>query len=155
LLIISIVSGAVLLTISRSNTKQIQATTNVLAQTITLGQEHAMLLSSVLGLQINPDSFQLLSYQTKDNKSGNWVALDERAFEKQAIPNGVSVSVIMDNQNEENGESDESNQPRIIISTNGDFTPFTIYVGKSGETPRYLIRGESNGSLTVKAVGRQ
>ena len=49
-------------------------------------------------------------------------------------------------------QEDEDQLPQVVISTNGDITPFTIYVGKKGKSPRYVIKGDADGNITSKLL---
>jgi len=53
----------------------------------------------------------------------------------------------------EEDEDDVSHPPQIVISTNGDITPFTIYIGKKGKSPRYVIKGDADGTISSKLLG--
>jgi hypothetical protein len=66
------------------------------------------------------------------------------------IPSGIQVQVKISAEETE-GEG-KKNHPPIIFSTSGDMTPFTIYVGRVGEAPRYAIKGEADGKLTTTAL---
>jgi len=164
LFIISIVSGTVLMTISRSSTKDVQAVANELTQLITLAQEQAMLQSTVLGLNITASSYQFYVYTTAEHaKAATWVPLTDDAFKARSIPSDVQLDFTnadkktsSDDEDDNNKSDDEKKiQPAIIISTNGDITPFTIYIGKRNAKPMYVIRGESSGNVTVKINGEQ
>ena len=43
-------------------------------------------------------------------------------------------------------------KPQIVISTNGDVTPFTIYVGRKGKKPLYAISGDADGNVTSREL---
>lgn len=57
-----------------------------------------------------------------------------------------------DNNADEEEASEKQIQPDIIISSSGDMTPFTITIGKKGEQPRYLIRGNTDGTVTTQII---
>lgn len=142
LFIIGIVSGATLLTISHSHHKAVETFANQLTQTITLAEEQAMLQPAVLGVSIQENTlrFSVLKTTAKQTK---WLPLND-AILQQAIPNDLALSF--------HGETDKKNSPQIIISTNGDLTPFVLYVGMKGEKPRYMIKGDANGNITNLAL---
>ena len=49
-------------------------------------------------------------------------------------------------------DENEKHSPQIVISTNGDITPFKIYVAKTGKSPRYVISGDADGNITSKSL---
>ncbi|TAK75190.1 MAG: type II secretion system protein GspH [Gammaproteobacteria bacterium] len=126
LFITSIVTSVALLSLHRNENKQVESLANELTQMLTLAEEQAMLQPSVLGLTIGADRFQFTRLQ-KDR----WVPVEEHA-----IPEGMQLRL----------------EGEVIISMNGDITPFTLYVGKKGEKPRYAVRGDVDGTITSKAL---
>lgn len=132
LFIISIVTTVALLSISHNDNKQIEAFAKDLTQMMSLAEEQAMLNPDVLGLSFKDHALSFL----KQSKDG-WSSLDDPIFEKYTIPSNIEVTVAQTTSN-----------PQIVISTNGNVTPFTIYIGKKGQKPRYVIRGDADGSVT-------
>lgn len=157
LFIISIVSTVALLSISRNSNKQIETFANELAQTITLAEEQALLQPAVIGVRVKNDVVEFSAYHppvpAEKNKTASWELIQDDVLGKHAIPSSVAVKVEMANAHpSDSAENEEKQQPQIIISTNGDVTPFTIYVGKQDEKPRYVIKGEADGTITVKPL---
>lgn len=153
LFIISIVTSMAFLTIGSNENRQLESFANELTQILTLAEEQAMLQPSVLGLSLNEHSFQFASYDSvTDEKTKVWTPLQDKLLGRQRIPRGVALSVEVGEKRTGSVQESEKNNPQIIISTNGDITPFTIYVGKPGEKPRYAIRGDADGSVTNKLL---
>lgn len=152
LFIISIVTSVALLSISRSQNRQIESFANELTQLLSLAEEQAMLQPNVLGLSIKDDALQFASYQAAtDKKKSVWLPLANSLLSKHSVPNDVDVSIHVNGAKVSDDEEKNPNPP-IVISTNGDMTPFTIYIGKKGEKPRYMIRGETDGKITNKVL---
>lgn len=159
LFIISIVTSVALLSIRQNENKQMETFANELAQTLMLAEEQAMLQPTVLGLSLGEHSFQFSTYTTASTtastseKKSNWLPMEDKVLGMHSIPHNIHVGVEVGNRSKETStEEKEKNIPQIIISTNGDLTPFVIYVGKKGEKPRYAVRGEADGSITSKAL---
>jgi len=149
LFIISIVTTTALLTISHNSNKTMESFADQLMQTLTLAEEQAILQPSVIGLHVDEQSFRFSSLQEEAASQKNtWVPLQDSILGKHRIPNGIEVSVKVDAASADA----EKKNPQIIISTNGEATPFTIYVGKPGEKPLYAIRGEADGSISNKML---
>lgn len=150
--IISIVTSVALLTISKNENRQMELFAGELAQSVTLAAEQAMLQPAILGLSIYPSSYHFASYLPPvDGKKYQWVPLQDKLLGKHGIPDGMEVIVQVEApQKAGKKKEDLKNAPQIIISTNGDMTPFKIYIGKKGKNPRYLIQGDVNGSVISK-----
>lgn len=156
LFIISIVTTVALLSINRNENKRLEAFANELTQVVTLAEEHAMLQPTVLGLTFNEQSFQFAALKTSINGNGekknNWESLQDNVLGRHVIPNNIELNIEVGNNHLTSSNDAEKINPQIIISTNGDVTPFTIYVGKKGEKPRYVITGDADGNVTNKEL---
>lgn len=147
--IISIVTTVALLSINQNKNKTIESFAKQLTQILTLAEEQAILQPIVLGMYLDHDSFRFSSLQSEPKtQKSTWVPLQDTILGKHRIPNGILVSIKVDGQSMDL----EKKNPQIIISTNGEATPFTIYVGQPGEKPLYAIRGEMDGSITNAAL---
>lgn len=148
LFIISIVTSVALLTISRNENRQMEVVANELAQTLTLAEEQAMLQTMVLGLLVSEHAFQFEAYQaSSDGKQARWVPHDDTMLARHELAEDIHLDVLVEGKH-----LSSSAVPQVIISTNGDITPFTIYVGKKGEKPRYIVKGDTDGSVSTKLI---
>lgn len=152
LFIISIVTSVALLTISRNQNKQLETFANELAQTMSLAEEQAMLQSTVLGLRLDDHSFHFATMQQaiEGEKKTGWSPLQDTILGQHPIPSDIQLAVQVGGQ--KLGNDNSKPIPQVIISTNGEITPFTIYVGKKGEKPRFSITGDADGNITNKAL---
>lgn len=142
MLIVSVVSGAALLSIGHHTNRQLAAFADTMTQSVTLAVERAMLEPVVLGLTVKDQAFEFasLQQQVQGGKPNVWKPLEDVLLGPHPVPDNIEVSMKV------NGVS--KNDPKMIISTNGELTPFTIYVGQKGKKPRYAIRGQSDGTVT-------
>jgi general secretion pathway protein H len=151
-LIISIVTSVGVLTISRNNNKEVESFAKEFTQVIKLAEETAMLQPAELGLIVKAENYQFVILEAaKDGKAKHWSPLDDNALGQHLIPSHVQISI----DTHSGGNADEENAPkapRIVISTNGDVTPFTIYIGKQGAKPRFVITGDADGNITIKEL---
>jgi general secretion pathway protein H len=155
LFIISIVTSVALLTMSHNENRQLESFTNELVQIMTLAEEQAMLQPSVLGLSLKENSFQFVAYQSSsDEKKQAWVPLEDKLLGTHTIPSHFQVDVEVNGKpaSSDNESGTANGMPQVVISTNGDITPFTIYVGKKGQKPRYVIRGDADGNVTSRLL---
>lgn len=157
LFIISIITTVALLKIGHNDTNQLKSFVNELTQMMTLAEEQAMLQPTVLGLSLDERSYQFASLKAAQDMTGKnrWEPVNDHLLNKHIIPSDIRVMVQINHQSipitRTPSEMSENN-PQIIISTNGDMTPFIIYVGKKGERPRYAIIGEADGRITNKSL---
>lgn len=147
--IVSIITGVAMLSIGRNDNKKIETFANELTQLLTLAEEQAILQPSVLGLSLSEHSLQFSSYrQEASQKKQSWTPLQDKILGHHPIPNGIQVGLEIGEIKTSALQGTVKNHPQIIISTSGDVTPFTIYVGKRGEKPLYAIRGDADGNVT-------
>lgn len=152
LFIISIVTSVALLTIGRNENKKMETFANELTQMVSLAEEQAMLQPTVLGVSFSKHSFQFASLQTAtDDKKNKWAPSQDAILNKHAIPNGIQVRVQVGNETAD-VSNDTKKNPQIVMSTNGDVTPFTIYIGKTGEKPSYAVIGDADGKISSKSL---
>ncbi len=140
IVIISIVSTVALLTVGHNQNRRMESVARQFTQMLTLAEEQAMLQPAVLGLSVTGSSFQFLTYQT------HWVPLQDKALASHSLPDNIVLTLMNSRQLEDTDDSDEVT-PQIVISTNGNVTPFTLYIGKQGEAPRYVVTGEADGTI--------
>lgn len=156
--IISIVTSVALLSVGRNENKKIDAFAIELAQLITLAEEQAMLQPQVLGLLIDDQSLQFKSMNQSGDKI-SWTVLEDKILGARAVPDNIELTLRLNGEkpkepDDEKADDDEKLKqiPQIIISTNGDLTPFSLYIGKRGQDPRYLITGDEDGHLTSQSL---
>lgn|SRR3990167_741781 len=147
MVIVSIVTGVAMLTIGRSENKKLETVASELTQMISLAEEQAMLQPAVLGLAIAPQSYRFFRLKTDESTQKNsWVLLQDYILNRQMVPQDIELRLMSD------GQKQSDQKPAIIISTNGDMTPFTIYISKRNEKPKYIVRGDTDGNVTSEAL---
>lgn len=150
LFIVSIVTTVGLLSIRHNDQQQLEVFANELTQVLSLAGEKALLEPRVLGLSINDGVMQFASLQEKDSKQV-WQPLIEPSFSQINVPSHLELK-LEPGKETANTQKTTNLNPQIIISTNGDITPFTIYLGKKGESPSYVITSDANGLVTSKQI---
>lgn len=150
-LIISIVTGVALLSVHHNENKRIEAFANEMKQLLQLAEEQAMLEPRVLGLSFHAQSFQFSNYDPLPKlKNNQWLQREDKILGMRTIPRGIEINVDIPNQGKDTEK--ETGHPQIVISTNGDVTPFTIYIGKKGQQPSYAIVGQADGVIINKSL---
>src|SRR3990167_4059036 len=144
MLIISIVAGIAVLSISTNQHKQYEMLANQLVNKIQLAEQEAMLREITIGLGLTSHTVQFYVYQhnTKTGKH-SWQAMAEPAFKLHQLPDNLHITLKV---NDEVAPAD--GHPRIVISPNMALTPFVILIGKKHENPHYQIIGKANGEVT-------
>jgi len=146
--IISITASVAFISFSRNENQQLVSFARELTQLITLAEEQAILQPAVLGLTMTAQTLQFSSLNlAESDKKNEWQALDDHVFAKRRIPSDIQVEVKI---NDKIIHADD--QPQIIISMNGEVTPFTIYLSKKGDKPRFAITGEADGTVENESL---
>lgn len=158
MIIISIATSVVLLSIHHNDNRRLTTFTNELVETLSLAEEQAMLQPATLGLALDSHTFHFFSYQqveSPERKVIAWQPLQDKLLGNHVIPEDFELKLILATASDEDKEDDEKDDnltPQVIISTNGDITPFTLYIGKKGQRPRYAIMGDADGNITSKLL---
>jgi general secretion pathway protein H len=150
--IISIVTTVTLLSIGRNENRDIELFAKEITQMVSLAEEQAMLEPNVLGISLADHAIHFASLtKDKETQKSSWLPLQDHVLGQRAIPDNIQVSLQMNGNKVALGDSHES-QPQIVISTNGDVTPFMIYVGKRGKKPQYVVTADADGNVTSTAL---
>lgn len=152
--IISIVTSVAVLTVGRNERKQVESFANELTQLVSLAEEQAVLRSNVLGLSLHQDYFQFSHLQlAKNGAQQDWKPYTDTVLGKRFVPDDIEVGINVGDSNSTTDDDDSKpKKPQIIISSNGDVTPFSIYIGQKGKKPRYVISGDTDGNVTTKEL---
>jgi|SRR5579872_2504010 len=142
MIIISIVAGIAVITVSTSQRKQYETLANQLVNSILLAEQEAMLRPATLGLAFTPHSFQF--YMMEKNK---WVAIDKSPLKRHTLPANIQITLKINNEIVETNGS-----LKIIITPSNDLTPFIILIGKHDENPYYQVKGQANGEVTSASI---
>lgn len=149
--IITIVTSVAMLSIGKNENRRMAFFVSELCQKLTLAEEQAILQREVLGLYIKKNRLYFARFQSdKKHKKESWVPLKSNLLSQSQVPTNMELYVSV--PTEEQNKTDEEMTPQIIISTNGDLTPFEIYIGRKGEKPRYVIIGTADGNITNQAI---
>ena len=146
ILIISIVTSVGMLTVGRNAKREVETFAKELSEKISLASERAMLNREVIGIYFNDHSIYFAK-QNSDEKESTilYTPLDSKSLSQMVIPPAVSVKIDIPNLTQ---ADIITNMPQIIVNTNGECTPFKIFIGKFGEQPSYEIL--SDGPLHVE-----
>lgn len=160
ILIISIVTTVAMLTISHNENRQLQTFATELSQIVSLAEEQALLQPRELGINIADSDIEFKSLMHDEKtKTSAWQPLDDEVLKSYAIPSNFQISLevsgaaVKDDKNKKDNEgNDKPPAPPIIISTNGGITPFVMYIGLKGQSPKYAIIADADGNVASKTL---
>lgn len=145
IVIMSVISGVALVTISSNQKKQCETLANQLTRLITLAEQEAMLRPATLALGFNNHHFQFLHYIPSTSDENPWQTMASKSLGLHRIPDHIQIMLYVNNQH-----TPLDNKPRILISESGDITPFIITIAKIGDKPSYIVRGEASGKVQTE-----
>ena len=103
---------------------------------VQLVQQQAILDSSILGIHIKQNSYQVYQWSA----SGAWSRMpSNRAFHEQHALSGV-VFHYRDTPS-------KPGVPQIMINASGEMTPFTLNIGSASQKAIITVIGEKNGAM--------
>lgn len=112
---------------------------------VPLAEEQAILEPAVYGMTITQKGYGFYRYIKIGNKL-QWQAItDDPLLRFRTWPTGSNVTI-----NIEGVTPLPVAGPKIIISSSGDITPFSLEIG--AENPSYRIQVESNGTVLLKRI---
>jgi len=149
--IMGIVTSVALLSITRNENRQLETFTRELVQRLTLAEEQAMLQPSVLGFSIENNAYQFSRYYKMEKGKPSWLPVETQLQGNHLIPQNIEISLEISGKKISLDDND-MHTPCIVISTSGDITPFTIYIAKKGQTPRFKISGDVDGNITSQSL---
>lgn len=148
--IISIVAGTAVLSIGHNQKNKLQAFTKQVTETLLLARQQAMLQPVVIGVYLSGYNIQFYDLQSQTKAHRNkWQARQDKLLSKLEVPDDLQIKLANASEQSEQSEQDEKKKinPQIVISSNGDLTPFVLYVGLQDEKSRFVIRGDIDGSI--------
>lgn len=142
MLIVSIVTTVALLSVGRNQTKQMQGVINAFTQSLSLAEEQAMLAPTKIGLSVNNEGWQYWVYQEKP--IAQWQPDTTDGLGSYSLPDQLTITLQVLSQA---NVKDINGEPQIIITSNGDITPFVLRVGERGKKPKFQVQGRVDGFI--------
>lgn len=157
ILIISIVTSVALLNINNNKNRRIESFANEFLQMMTLAEENAMLQPQILGVTLSDHAIRFLAYESAAiEKKNKWQPWQNDSLSPLNVPDDIELRLVTLTSSVSatkiDANDDDQTIPQIMLSTNGDVTPFTLYVGKKGEKPRYAISADADGNISNKLL---
>lgn len=139
LIIVAIVASMAILAVGDFGQKRrIKNETQHLQMLIELAEQQAMLAPTTMGLSVDANGYQFYHYVLDPQKNtGQWQQLTKDLFFRPgtfATHTYVSFNV-------------KKTTPQIIISPNGELTPFTLHLGTKDNQNLFQLIGKRNGEV--------
>lgn len=152
MLIISIIGGVSLLTISHHRETELANLSKRLANSLILAEQQALLQPAVLGLAFTAHGFQFYEYHepTSKDQKNPWQLLNDSALGPHRFAKDIQITLKIEGQTVTSTE-ETLPKPQLIIS-GGDIPAFVILIGKIDEHAVYQVVGESNGNIKSEKI---
>lgn len=132
ILIISIVTTATLLTLSVNQDKQIESIGNQLTNLLLFAEEEAILRGKTFRLTWTAHSYKIEEYHVEKK---SWEDSSEKLFQSHALPHSIQLEL-------------KTPVTTIVISPNGNITPFILHMSGKNKKFQYQITAEESGNIT-------
>ncbi|NNM59942.1 MAG: type II secretion system minor pseudopilin GspH [Legionellales bacterium] len=163
IVIIGIITATTLFAIGDAGQKRrIQATASTLQSALQLAQTQAILTSSVIGFQVNNNSYAFYLFTTSPDRESKqlnaaWVLIkNSTTLSKHHMPSGILLTLsVADNlftkiQAYKSGNAED--QPQVLILPSGGFTSFTLIISDKHKENAYRFTGDMAGNLSMEPV---
>lgn len=115
-----------------------------------LAWEQAQIEGRSVGLQIERDSFNFVTY---DPLQRTWLAMDEEAmFRRRELPEGMTFDLEMEDKDIELPTDDEDEnaiRPQVLLLASGEATPFSLFVESDDTDITYELLVDALGDSQI------
>lgn len=143
IVIISVVSGIAVITLSSNQKRMLELTAKQIQQRILMAEQEALLRPAILGIAVTKTSLKWFDY----NELSHWVLLTNRPFVPYYFMKQIDITLMMQDK-----IIHLSDQPCIIISMNGELTPFVLLLGEKNKVPTIKLIGRANGEVISEFI---
>ena len=145
LLIIGVIAGFAVLSISGNNTEdRIKEEAQRLSALIDLASQEAALQSEELGIFFDGSEYTFVK-QT----NGKWQPLNDSILRKRTLPSLLTLELTTEGEPPPKIKSDEI-VPQILILSDGELTPSTITLKSTAGDVAYEVTGTAVGRVTIE-----
>jgi type II secretion system protein H len=142
--IISIITALAVMTFGHFNSgRKVHACAKQLQQVVLMARQQAILMPSVLGLDITNQGYEFYTYRlsAKTHKA-KWVKLKNDILSSPSAFSGDITAKWLDQK-----INDTFKKKYIVFSASGDVTPFHVRISNQGGTVNYELKMNAAGSL--------
>ena len=132
--------------------RRIENSARQLAKLIEVAEQEAILVPNIMGLRIDKEGYQFYHFLLDPkHPRGRWVALTrDTVFRARRFPKRTTIKLSTGSDPMRGLSSVGSHRPQIIITTTGDLTPFTLWIGTEGGKPSIRLTASFDGDVTVQ-----
>ncbi len=140
ILIISIVSGVAVISMSTNHQQQSRREAMQLAHEIELAEQEALLRPATLGMSVvNNAVIFSLAVQNTTTLTTRWLPFTEKIFRPHHFTGTLQLKP----------------NTRVIIGPDGSLTPFILFIGGPDGSVDWRIIGKANGEIQLENVHDQ
>lgn len=155
-LVVLIIMGIIVSFISLSvsiftNTSKAKEMATNLIEMIKFAEQQAILQPAQIGIVFNNNTYSFYQFVINENTQLNqWKEITGiTALKTQMIPKNLNLTISTPKSTENLLTDREAIQPKIIIFSSGEITPFTINISVNHKLPLYRIIGYQQGNLRM------
>lgn len=150
--IISIATGFVVYRFEFNKWNDIKKLGDQMTHQLRLGEQQSLLMSQTLGVIIHKQDLNYVFFLEDDdpNNASVWKILDDDNFASLQLPKNASWNLYLGN--ELATLEDKTKIPQIIISKNGEITPFALWMTMQGTSKRLVISGAIDGEIKMEEI---
>lgn len=150
LVILAVIAATAILSVGTlGSDEQIDTEARRLTALIQLAAEESLFTGRDLGLYFEEDRYRFYAY-SRDSLLWQSLAADP-SFRERALPEGLVLSLRVEGQDVPltPAESENEIEPQVAIFGSGEMTPFELQIERRFSDARYLIRGQTDGTLEL------
>jgi general secretion pathway protein H len=144
LLIISVITSVALLTIRHNENKQLEVFSQQIISRLQYAQERALLMPVDIGVVLKDKTFSFVEAVAENEADSahtpKWLLSDDAALKSFSIENNISCAFK------------SKHAISILISRDGEISPFTLSCGLNGKQFGYTISDTPSGTFLLRAT---
>lgn len=151
--IISIATGFVVYRFEFNEWNDIKNLGDQLTHQLRLAEQQSLLMSQTLGVRIRKHDLEYVFF-LEDNDPNNasvWQVQDDANFSNVILPKRASWNLYLGNELITLDDA-QNKIPQIIISKNGEVTPFALWINLQGNSKRLVISGAISGEIKMEEI---
>lgn len=151
LCVIAIVTGFMIYRFQFNTWNETKTLASNFSHKLRVAEGQAILMSETIGVRVYKRHLQFVSY-IEDNDPANasvWMPKDTSNFSDEVLPEKVNWSLYLGNELISLNEK-EIKEPQIVISRNGELTPFALWISMQGKKQRLIITGTADGDIKTQ-----
>ena len=150
--LLAVLSTAAILSVGNlGEDRELEQESVRLLRLLQLADEEAIMDGRDYGLYFEDSRYRFLRYVPE---SLEWQVLNDEIFRDRALPEGLWMSLEVEDREVELGlpEEDQQIEPQVVILSSGEVTPFVVAIGREFSERRTLIEGRPDGRIELTEI---